>query len=79
MRFCGVPVGLSENTHAKAIGFEHSGKQSGGETGMIDVGIAGHEDDIDGVPAAGKHFRAGERERWGHGVIVTQDGRAAIV
>jgi hypothetical protein len=52
---------LSENADAKAIGFEHSGEQSGGETGVIDVRIAGNEDDVNGVPAARLHFLTSER------------------
>jgi len=67
-RFGGVPIGLGENGNAKSIGFENAGKQSGGETRMIDVCVSPQkgntaEDDIDGIPAAGKHFRASEWER----------------
>jgi len=43
---------VGENDNAKAVGFENSGEQSGGETGVIDVCIASNKDDIDGVPAA---------------------------
>ena len=34
-----------------------------GETGMIDVGVAGDEDDVDVIPAASAHLGAADRRQ----------------
>ena len=62
-RLAGMPVGLAEDGHAIALGLQQPAQQGHGEAGMIDVGVAGDEDHVDGVPAAGRHFLAGHRQR----------------
>ena len=54
---------------AKACVFQQPAQQRHGEAGMIDVGVAGDEDDVDVVPAARVHFgaRHGQRRPMGNG------------
>ena len=51
-----VPVGLAQDGHAKAGRFQHAGQDGHGEAGMIDIGVAGDEDDVHGIPAARGHL-----------------------
>ena len=62
-RLARMPIGLAEDRDAEAFVFEQPAEQGHGETRMIDVGIAGDEDDIDFGPAALVHFTAGHGER----------------
>ena len=58
-----VPVGLAEDGHAKALGLQHPAQQGHGEARMIDVGVAGDEHHVDGVPAARGHLGRRHRQR----------------
>ena len=53
-----VPVGLRNDDHAQAFGFQYATDDSHAERGMIDVGIAREQDDIGLLPAAQIHFLA---------------------
>ena len=46
-RLARMPIGLAEDGDAEAFVFQQAAEQRHGETGMIDVGIAGDEDDVD--------------------------------
>ncbi len=50
------PVGLTQNPHAMPFALQQPPQQRHRETRMIDVSIARHEHDIDGIPPAGFHF-----------------------
>lgn len=47
-----MPIGLTDDADSKAGRLQHSAKDRHREAGMIDVGVAGHEHDIEFVPAA---------------------------
>ena len=51
-RFARMPIGLAEHGDAKAGLLQNAMQDRHREAGMIDVGVAGDEDDVDGVPAA---------------------------
>ena len=51
-----MPVGLAEHGHAKPGRFEHAVQDRHGKAGMIDVGVAGDEDDVHLIPAALTHL-----------------------
>ena len=63
-RFARVPIGLTENGDAESFVFQQTAEQCHREAGMIDVGVAGDEDDIDRSPSRGRPFRRGS---WGAG------------
>ena len=71
-RFAGVPVGLAEDGDAKAGRFQHAVQDRHGEAGMIDVGVAGDEDDVDAVPAARRHLGGGHRRKRGRVPLVPE-------
>ena len=54
--------GWLEDGDAKALALQHPAEDRHREAGMIDVGIAGDEDDVDLVPAARSHLGAGHRQ-----------------
>ena len=47
-----MPVRLAEHRDAEAGRFEHAAQDRHREARVIDVGVAGDEDDVDGIPAA---------------------------
>ena len=46
------PVGLAQDRDPEPGGLEHAAEDRHGERRVIDVGVAGDEDDVDRVPAA---------------------------
>ena len=58
-----VPVGLGQDRHAKAGRLQHPPQQGHGKAGVVDVRVAGDEDDVDTVPATSAHLvrRHGQR------------------
>ena len=52
----GVPVRLRQHRHAIAGAFEHARDDRQPKRRMIDVGVAGHIDEVGRVPAALAHF-----------------------
>ena len=66
----GVPIGLAEDRHPKALGLQHPPQQGHGETRMIDVGVAGDKDHVDGVPPPRRHFGRRHRQRRSDGLGV---------
>ena len=57
--FAGLPQRLAQDGDAEPRAFEHAVQDRHGEAGVVDVGVAGDEDDVDGVPAAFAHLRSG--------------------
>ncbi len=47
------PVWLRQDRHAQAFVFDGAADDRSAEGRMVDVGVAGHEDDVDLVPTAG--------------------------
>ncbi len=69
-RLAAMPVRLAEHGDAEAGRLQHARQDGHGEAGMIDVGVAGDEDDIDAVPAARPHLgAAGRRQRRGVALV----------
>ena len=66
-RFAGVPVGLAEDRHSVAFAFQEAAEQSHGETGVINIGIAGHEDHVNAVPSSVRDRFGGHRQELGRG------------
>ncbi len=62
-RFAGAPVGLGQHGNAEALGLQHANQDGGGEAGVVDVGVAADQDDVNVVPAAPPHLGAGHRRR----------------
>ncbi len=50
-RFAAVPIGLRDNSDTKAICLQHSAENRSREAGVIYIGVAGYEDDVDFVPS----------------------------
>ena len=56
---CGaLPVGLRDDTNTKALRFQHAPDHRHAKTGMIDVGIARHQNDVATVPPECVHLGA---------------------
>ena len=45
-----LPVRLRDDANPKALGFQHSAYHRHAEAGMIDIGIAGYQHNIAGIP-----------------------------
>ena len=60
-----MPVGLADDADAEPLGFEQPPDQRHAEARMIDVGVAGDDDDVAGVPAQRAHFLARHRQERG--------------
>ena len=58
-----LPIGLADDAHPKAIGFEQPAQQGHGETRMVDIRVAGDEYDVDLIPAACQGFGLRHRQR----------------
>ncbi len=61
-----MPVGLAEDRHAEALGLQHPPQQGHRKARMVDVGVAGDEDHVHGVPAppsdlGRRHWQWGNR------------------
>src|ERR1019366_5281192 len=64
--FLRMPVGLADDADAEPLRFEQPPHQRHAETRMIDVGVAGDDDDVARVPAALLHFRARHGQERGY-------------
>ncbi len=58
-----VPVGLANDADAIALRFQQAPDQRHAEAGVVDVGVAGDEDDVAGVPAERGHLGARHRQK----------------
>ncbi len=57
-----APVGLGDDGDSEAFGFEETADDGGAEGWVVDVGVAGDDDDIEFVPAASEDLVAGGGE-----------------
>jgi nitroreductase len=57
-----LPVGLRDDADAKALRLQHAADDRHAEARMVDVGIAGDDDDVAAVPAQGIHLGARRRQ-----------------
>jgi hypothetical protein len=69
-----LPIRLADDAHAESGGFEHAAQDCHREAGMVDVGVARDEDDVELVPAAAAGFGHGHGEWLG---CVTRSARNA--
>ncbi|MNP27478.1 hypothetical protein D3C76_1203910 [compost metagenome] len=60
----GLPVRLGNDAHAEALGFQQAADDGHAERRMVDVGIAGDDDDVAGIPAELIHLRPAHRQEW---------------
>jgi hypothetical protein len=51
-----LPVGLGDDAHAKALRFQHTADHGHAEAGVVDIGVAGDDDDVAAVPAQRVHL-----------------------
>src|SRR6185369_1069662 len=63
----GAPVGLRDQADAQAAALEEAGDEDGAEGGVVDVGVAADDDDVELGPAAGADLVHRRREE---GVVV---------
>jgi hypothetical protein len=56
------PVGLADDADAKTLRFEQTPDQRHAEARVVDVGVAGDEDDVARIPAEFVHFGARHRQ-----------------
>ena len=61
-----APVRLSKNANAETLGFQQAPHERHAEAGVVDVGIAGDQDDVAGIPAEQVHLRAGNGQEGGN-------------
>ena len=54
---------LGQNAHTKARVLQHTRHDRGAKAGMVDIGVAGHQDNIRFIPAAGSHFFSGDGQK----------------
>ena len=54
-----LPVRLSDDADAETLGFQEPAHHCHAEARMVDVGVAGHDDDVAAVPAERVHLRPG--------------------
>jgi hypothetical protein len=58
----GFPVRLRDDADAETLRFQQAPDQRHAEAGMVDIGIAGDQDDIATVPAQRVHFLLRHRQ-----------------
>ena len=69
-RFAQCQSGWLSMRDAEPGRLQHAAEDRHGEAGMIDVGVAGDEDDVDGVPAARVHLGGGRRRQRGGEALI---------
>jgi hypothetical protein len=57
-----APVGLRDDTNAESLRLEHAADDGHPEARMIDVRVAGHEDQVALIPAERVHLLARHRQ-----------------
>src|SRR5690606_30442926 len=58
----GLPVRLGNDAHAKALGLQQATDDGHAERRMVDVSVAGHDDDVAGIPAELIHLLPAHRQ-----------------
>ncbi len=59
------PIGLRDDADFVATAFEEASDENRSERGVVDVGVAGDDEDVELVPAARLHLGAGRRQERG--------------
>ncbi|MGY4433055.1 hypothetical protein ACVWWO_005532 [Bradyrhizobium sp. F1.13.1] len=57
-----MPVRLRDDADAKALRLQQPADDGHAEAGVVDIGIAGHQHDVAGIPAERIHLGAAHRE-----------------
>jgi hypothetical protein len=57
-----LPVGLRDDADPEALGLQQPADDRHAEAGVVDVGVAGHQDDVAGVPAQRVHLGPAHRQ-----------------
>jgi hypothetical protein len=78
-----MPVRLADDADAEALRFEQPADQRHAEAGMVDVGVAGDEDDVALVPAQRASISARDMGRKGEtpkrlGPVLAVGGEASL-
>src|SRR3569832_2028993 len=60
-----VPVRLGDDANAETLGFEDAADDGHAEAGVVDISVAGDDDDVTAVPAEEVHFRTGHGQNRG--------------
>ncbi|EKE17280.1 MAG: hypothetical protein ACD_10C00530G0003 [uncultured bacterium] len=68
-----IPVRLADDADAETLRLEQAPDQRHAEAGMIDIGVAGDEDYVAGIPAQGLHFLTGHRQKGGRAKAVSPE------
>jgi hypothetical protein len=63
--FGAVPVRLRDDADAKALRLQHAADHGHAEAGVVDIRVAGNQDDVAGVPAEPVHFGTAHRQEGG--------------
>ena len=73
-----VPIGLGDDAHLVAVGFQHPGDDGRPEGGVVHVSVAGHVDEVELAPAPGVGLgpRRGQKRRKRHGSLA---GRFRVI
>ena len=61
-----LPIGLRNDADAKSLRLKGPADDRHAEARMIDIGVAGHNDDVATVPAELRHLFAAHRQKWGN-------------
>jgi hypothetical protein len=79
-RFGRQPVGLGDDADAVALGFEQAAHEGHAEARVVDIGVAGDEDDVARVPAERVHFGTRHRQerRSSSAARPLRDGRKQV-
>ena len=64
-RVCALPIRLRQNAHPETLHFQHAPDHGHAKAGMVDIGVARHNDDVAAVPTQRCHFSAVDRKKLG--------------
>ena len=64
-RLGALPVGLGDDADAKTLVFQHAANHRHAKAGVVDIGVAGDQNDVAAVPAQRGHFGAAHRQKFG--------------
>ena len=68
-----APVRLADNADPEALRFQQPPDQRHAETGMVDIGVAGDQDHVAGIPAQLVHFGPRHRQEGRHAETVSPE------
>ena len=59
-----MPLGLGNDADAKALRFQHAADDRHAKTRVVDIRVAGDQNDVATVPAELRHFGAVHGQEW---------------